>query len=64
MTTRLPRRPTHAVRDARRPLTWSRSRVALPALLLLTAVAYLWDLSSSGYANSFYAAAVQAGSKT
>ena len=34
---------------------------ALVALLVGTAVAYLWDLSASGYANSFYAAAVQAG---
>jgi 4-amino-4-deoxy-L-arabinose transferase-like glycosyltransferase len=39
-------------------------RLALPTLLLVTAVAYLWDLSASGYANSFYAAAVQAGTKS
>ncbi|HTU94738.1 MAG TPA: glycosyltransferase family 39 protein, partial [Solirubrobacteraceae bacterium] len=39
-------------------------RLALPTLLLLTALAYLWDLSASGYANSFYAAAVQAGTKS
>ena len=39
-------------------------RPALVALLALTAVAYLWDLSASGYANSFYAAAVQAGTKS
>ncbi len=39
-------------------------RPALIALLVLTAVAYLWDLSASGYANSFYAAAVQAGTKS
>jgi len=39
-------------------------RPALIALLLCTAAAYLWDLSSSGYANSFYAAAVQAGAKS
>ena len=39
-------------------------RLALPTLLLVTAVAYLWDLSASGYANSFYAAAVQAGAKS
>ncbi|WP_037679017.1 ArnT family glycosyltransferase [Streptomyces catenulae] len=32
------------------------------ALLLVTAVLYLWDLSASGYANQFYSAAVQAGS--
>lgn len=39
-------------------------RPALLVLLLAAAVLYLWDLSSSGYANSFYAAAVQAGSKS
>jgi len=39
-------------------------RPALIALLAFTAVAYLWDLSASGYANSFYAAAVQAGTKS
>jgi 4-amino-4-deoxy-L-arabinose transferase-like glycosyltransferase len=31
---------------------------------VLTALAYIWDLSASGYANSFYAAAVQAGTKS
>ncbi|GAA4489876.1 hypothetical protein GCM10023094_52140 [Rhodococcus olei] len=35
---------------------------ALAALLIGTAVAYLWNLGSSGWANSFYSAAVQAGS--
>ncbi len=39
-------------------------RPALIALLALTAAAYLWDLSASGYANSFYAAAVQAGTRS
>ena len=47
-----------AGRDAR----WVRP--ALIALLVITAFAYLWDLSASGYANSFYAAAVQAGTKS
>jgi 4-amino-4-deoxy-L-arabinose transferase-like glycosyltransferase len=32
-------------------------------LLAGTAVLYMWGLSASGYANSFYAAAVQAGTK-
>jgi 4-amino-4-deoxy-L-arabinose transferase-like glycosyltransferase len=41
---------------------WLRS--AFWALLALTATVYLWDLSISGYANSFYAAAVQAGTKS
>jgi 4-amino-4-deoxy-L-arabinose transferase-like glycosyltransferase len=38
-----------------------------PVLLLtlaLTGVLYLWDLGASGWANSFYAAAVQAGTKS
>ncbi len=39
-------------------------RPAVVALLVLTAVAYTWDLTASGYANSFYAAAVQAGTKS
>jgi 4-amino-4-deoxy-L-arabinose transferase-like glycosyltransferase len=41
--------------------TWVR-----PALLLLlagTAVLYLWNLTASGYGNSFYAAAVEAGTE-
>jgi len=42
----------------------SWARPALIALLVLTALAYMWDLSASGYANSFYAAAVQAGTKS
>src|SRR4051812_48112470 len=37
-------------------------RPALLTLLLGTAVLYLWDLGASGWANSFYSAAVQAGS--
>src|ERR1700691_590820 len=40
------------------------ARPALLGLLALTAVLYLWDLTASGYANSFYAAAVQAGTKS
>ncbi len=40
------------------------ARPALLGLLTLTAVAYLVDLTASGYANSFYAAAVQAGTKS
>ncbi|MCJ0902939.1 glycosyltransferase family 39 protein [Rhodococcus sp. ARC_M6] len=35
---------------------------ALGVLLLGTGVAYIWGLGASGWANSFYAAAVQAGS--
>ncbi|HXQ61292.1 MAG TPA: glycosyltransferase family 39 protein [Acidimicrobiales bacterium] len=39
-------------------------RPSLVALLLATAVAYLWALGDSGWGNSFYAAAVQAGTKS
>ncbi|MFF3979193.1 ArnT family glycosyltransferase [Streptomyces sp. NPDC001828] len=40
------------------------ARPALLALLAVTCAAYLWNLSASGYANSFYSAAVQAGSQS
>ncbi|RDH77952.1 DUF2029 domain-containing protein [Mycolicibacterium moriokaense] len=36
-------------------------RTGFVALLVLTAVLYLWNLSASGWANSFYSAAAQAG---
>ena len=39
-------------------------RPALLVLLAGTAVLYLWNLSASGYANEFYAAAVQAGTQS
>ena len=40
----------------------SWTRPAAVALLVTTAVLYLWGLSASGWANSFYSAAAQAGS--
>ncbi|MFI9001621.1 ArnT family glycosyltransferase [Streptomyces sp. NPDC053541] len=39
-------------------------RPAFLGLLLATAALYLWNLSASGYANSFYSAAVQAGGES
>lgn len=39
-------------------------RPALFALLAATALLYLWGLGSSGWANSYYSAAVQAGTKS
>ncbi|AEV83874.1 glycosyl transferase [Actinoplanes sp. SE50] len=39
-------------------------RASLVALLTATAVLYLWNLSASGWGNSFYAAAAQAGAKS
>jgi 4-amino-4-deoxy-L-arabinose transferase-like glycosyltransferase len=40
------------------------ARPALLGLLAATALLYLWDLSRNGYANDFYAAAVQAGTRS
>ncbi|MEU1211139.1 glycosyltransferase family 39 protein [Streptomyces sp. NPDC005790] len=68
-----PGAPAHAA-GHRQPLTlrvrrgrpqdprWARP--AFLAMLLVIALAYLWNLSASGYANSFYSAAVQAGSRS
>ncbi|MBN9328197.1 MAG: glycosyltransferase family 39 protein, partial [Cellulomonas sp.] len=58
-----------ALHDPRPTLTDlpARRRWDTPAfvgLLLLTAVLFLWNLSASGYANSFYSAAAQAGSRS
>ena len=39
-------------------------RPALAALLVATGVLYIWGLSASGWANSYYSAAVQAGSQS
>jgi 4-amino-4-deoxy-L-arabinose transferase-like glycosyltransferase len=57
-----PRRIRSLVRGRAQEAPWARS--ALIVLLACTAVAYLWNLSASGDANSFYAAAVQAGTKS
>jgi 4-amino-4-deoxy-L-arabinose transferase-like glycosyltransferase len=46
------------------PATRSWERPALGVLLAATALLYLWDLGSSGYANTFYSAAAQAGSES
>src|SRR5437879_5973854 len=55
--------PEAAVRPARSARgPWRLRRVSLAALLAVTAALYLWDLGASGWANQFYAAAVQAGS--
>jgi 4-amino-4-deoxy-L-arabinose transferase-like glycosyltransferase len=62
--------PTETLEDPTTPLvvgTTARARWELPALgvlLVATAVLYLWGLSASGWANSFYSAAAQAGSQS
>ncbi|MEY9853442.1 4-amino-4-deoxy-L-arabinose transferase-like glycosyltransferase [Leifsonia sp. EB41] len=59
-----PRRSTawlrRLVRGREGAAAWERP--ALLGLLAVTALLYLWDLAASGWANSFYSAAVQAGS--
>ncbi|MEB0003153.1 glycosyltransferase family 39 protein [Cryobacterium sp. 10S3] len=52
--------PRTLVRGRAGSARWERP--ALLGLLLATAVLYIWDLGASGWANSFYSAAVQAGS--
>jgi 4-amino-4-deoxy-L-arabinose transferase-like glycosyltransferase len=54
------------VRPRRLPLDAVRSwrGLSLVGLLALTAVLYLWGLGRNGYANDFYSAAVQAGTKS
>jgi 4-amino-4-deoxy-L-arabinose transferase-like glycosyltransferase len=42
----------------------SWARPALLGLLLATTLLYVWNLTSSGWANAFYSAAVQAGSQS
>ncbi|KRE53081.1 glycosyl transferase [Arthrobacter sp. Soil736] len=66
MTNTLPRRTprARAVRGAAaRNKVPLRAWLELAALLLGTAVLYLWNLGASGWANAFYSAAAQAGSQ-
>ena len=57
--------PTRALAERGAPAPRQRwERPALLALLLVTGALYLWDLSASGWANSYYSAAVQAGSES
>ncbi|MGW5752394.1 glycosyltransferase family 39 protein [Nocardia rhamnosiphila] len=64
MTTLMTRRPAPvpAAAPARRDTPWEK--IGLAALLLGTAAAYFWNLTANGFANSFYAAAVQSGTKS
>jgi 4-amino-4-deoxy-L-arabinose transferase-like glycosyltransferase len=75
-TTALPRRTRRSRADGFRSGGGVRSlargraedpawaRAALIGLLVATTAAYVWNLTASGDANSFYAAAVQAGTKS
>ena len=55
-------RLTRGLRGPDRDAAWVRP--ALLALLATTATLYVWGLSRSGWANDYYAAAVQAGSQS
>src|SRR5438132_3455939 len=57
-----PRWLVHLVTGAPDEPRWARP--ALLVLLAATGVLYLWGLGASGWANSFYSAAVQAGTKS
>jgi 4-amino-4-deoxy-L-arabinose transferase-like glycosyltransferase len=61
VVTALDDRPV-ATETAARTTPWPRWTLA--GLLAATAVLYLWNLSASGYGNTFYAAAAQAGSQS
>ncbi|OBK75584.1 glycosyltransferase family 39 protein [Mycobacterium sp. 1164985.4] len=57
-------RPAASAADTPVERTGARwTRPALAALLLATAVLYLWGLGSNGWANDYYAAAAQAGTQ-
>jgi 4-amino-4-deoxy-L-arabinose transferase-like glycosyltransferase len=59
-----PRRGRMATLVRGRPDDPAWSRPALLVLLLATGLLYTWNLSASGTANSFYAAAVKSGSES
>ena len=54
--------PAAVPREPDAPATWTRA--APIALGLLAAVVYLWNLASTGYANTYYSAAAQAASQS
>lgn len=56
--------PTPTVERRPPSWPWPWERTALAGLLAGTAVLYLWGLGGSGWANSFYAAAAQAGAES
>ncbi|MFI7499545.1 ArnT family glycosyltransferase [Streptomyces sp. NPDC049687] len=59
-----PKQPLHRRLWRGRPEDPRWARPAFLGLLLATLLLYLYNLSASGYANSFYSAAVQAGSQS
>src|ERR1044071_9079724 len=64
MTTLTERPAAAAPSRAEAPKHRRQAPWPIAVLLLGTAVLYLWDLSASGWGNSFYAAAAQAGAQS
>ncbi|MGW1740291.1 glycosyltransferase family 39 protein [Nocardia sp. NPDC001965] len=62
MTTLMTRPTAPAAASTRRGTPWEK--IAVAVLLVGTAAAYFWNLTANGFANSFYAAAVQSGAKS
>ncbi|MGW3409998.1 ArnT family glycosyltransferase [Streptomyces sp. NPDC000888] len=56
--------PPQTAGEADRAAGPAWERPAFWALLTITAVAFLWNLGASGFANEFYAAAAQAGGES
>ena len=63
-TATLARRPAPAAPSHRAGADPRWVRPSALAMLLATSVLYLWNLAASGWANSYYAAAVRAGTKS
>ncbi len=70
-----PREPAATPAEPPRAGRWSRlwardadtprwERPAMAGLLLMTLLLYVWDLAREGWANTYYAAAVQAGTES
>ena len=64
MTITAPQPVTEAPPAPPTPARVRAHRAAFAGLLVMTGVLYLWNLSASGWANSFYSAAVQASSQS
>jgi 4-amino-4-deoxy-L-arabinose transferase-like glycosyltransferase len=64
MTTLMERPPVATPRHEAPPARPRTRRWPVLLLLAATAVLYLWDLGASGWGNSFYAAAAQAGAQS
>jgi 4-amino-4-deoxy-L-arabinose transferase-like glycosyltransferase len=63
-TTLEPAAESYSPAEQPRESATRRHRIALAALLAVTAIAYFWNITVSGMGNQFYAGAAWAGSKS